>query len=110
MQSKTTDAVAVVDNVICSRTTIRAFRPDPVPQSQLVAILDVARMAPSNFNSQPWRVHVVVGAAKRALSEAIARAFGEHSPAVLALSSRSSGGLRRAGGRLRTALLRGTRH
>ena len=45
-----------------------------MPRSRLVEILDVARMAPSNFNSQPWRVHVVEGAAKRALSDAISRA------------------------------------
>jgi nitroreductase len=74
MSMHTTDSVAAVDNVIRSRTTVRAFRPDPVPRSQLVEILDVARMAPSNFNSQPWCVHVVEGATKRALSEAISRA------------------------------------
>lgn len=72
--NKTTDVVAAVDNVIRSRTTVRAFRSDPVSRSQLVEILDVARMAPSNFNSQPWRVHVLEGAAKRGLSEAISRA------------------------------------
>ena len=33
--------------MIRSRTTVRAFRSDPVPRSQLVAILDVARMAPA---------------------------------------------------------------
>lgn len=75
MHSKSTDAAAVVDNAIRSRTTVRAFRSDPVPRSQLAEILDVARMAPSNFNSQPWRVHVVVGTVKRALSEAISRAY-----------------------------------
>jgi nitroreductase len=74
MHTKTTDATAAVDKVIRSRTTVRAFRPDPVPRSQLVEILDLARMAPSNFNSQPWRVHVVEGAAKRALREALLRA------------------------------------
>jgi nitroreductase len=30
--------------------------------------------APSNFNSQPWRVHVLTGKAKRALGDAILRA------------------------------------
>ena len=74
MHANTADAVATIDNVIRSRTTVRAFQPDPVPRSQLVEILDVARMAPSNFNSQPWRVHVVEGAAKHALGEAILRA------------------------------------
>ncbi len=74
MHTENADAVAIVDNVIRSRTTVRAFRPDPVRRSQVTEILEVARMAPSNFNTQPWHVHVLVGAAKRALSEAISRA------------------------------------
>jgi len=73
MHPETTDAAALVDAVIRSRKTIRAFRPDPVPRQQLVEILEVARMAPSNFNHPPWSVHVLVGEAKRALSEAIFR-------------------------------------
>ena len=73
MHTATLDAAAAVDMVIRSRKTVRAFRPDPVPRSQLVEIIEVARMAPSNFNTQPWRVHVLAGAAKRALSEAISR-------------------------------------
>jgi nitroreductase len=74
MHTETRDAAAVVDTVIRSRKTVRAFRPDPVPQAQLVEIIEVARMAPSNFNTQPWRVHVLTGEPKRALSEAISRA------------------------------------
>ncbi len=73
MHTATLDAAAVVDTVIRSRKTVRAFRPDPVPRSQLVEIIEVARMAPSNFNTQPWRVHVLAGAAKSALSEAISQ-------------------------------------
>jgi nitroreductase len=73
MQTETRDAAAVVDAVIRSRKTVRAFRPDPVPQAQLMEIIEVARMAPSNFNTQPWRVHVLAGEAKRTLSEAISR-------------------------------------
>jgi nitroreductase len=74
MYTETGDAAAVVDTVIRSRKTVRAFRPDPVPQAQLKEIIEVARMAPSNFNTQPWRVHVLAGEAKRALSDAISRA------------------------------------
>ena len=74
MQTDTPNSAAIVDTAIRSRKTVRAFRPDPVPRSQLAEIIDVARMAPSNFNTQPWRVHVLAGAAKRALSEAISQA------------------------------------
>lgn len=64
----------MIDTVIRSRRTVRAFRPDPVPRSDLVEILEMARMAPSTFNTQPWRVYPLAGNAKRALSEAILQA------------------------------------
>ncbi len=64
MHTETRDAAAVVDGVIRSRTTVRALRPDPVPKAQLVEIIEVARMAPSNFNTQPWRVHVLAAHAR----------------------------------------------
>ena len=74
MHTETPNAADVLETLIRSKKTVRAFRPDPVPRAQLVEILEVARMAPSNFNTQPWRVHVLAGDAKRALSEAISRA------------------------------------
>src|SRR5262252_6070701 len=67
-------AAAMVDTVIRSRKTVRAFRSDPVPRAQLAEILETASMAPSTFNTQPWRVHVLAGEAKHALAEAILRA------------------------------------
>ena len=63
--------VAAFDIALRSRRSVRAFRPDPVPRQLLVEILDVARTAPSNFNSQPWCVYILTGEAKRALGEAI---------------------------------------
>ncbi len=37
-------------------------------------IFETARGAPSNFNSQPWRVYILTGKPKRVLSEAILQA------------------------------------
>jgi nitroreductase len=74
MRLNATDAAVILDHAARSRTTVRAFRPDPVPRHQLMEILETARAAPSNFNSQPWHVHVLSGKAKRALSEAILQA------------------------------------
>src|SRR4029453_10429165 len=71
MLIETIDTTATIDAVIRSRRSVRAFRPDPVSREDLVEILEVARMAPSTFNTQPWRVHVVAGEAKRELSNAI---------------------------------------
>ena len=67
-------AAALLDQVIHSRRTSRAFRPNALPRARLEEILAVARMAPSTFNTQPWRVYLLAGEPKRALSDAIARA------------------------------------
>ena len=62
-----------VDWAITARRSIRAFLPTPVPAHEVESILDVARFSASGVNMQPWRVHVVTGAAKARLSHAIAR-------------------------------------
>jgi len=43
------------------RRSIRAFKPDPVPQEILGEILEVALRAPSWANTQPWEFAVVCG-------------------------------------------------
>ena len=73
MPPQTPTAAAILDAAIRSRKAVRAFRPEPVPRQHLVEILEAARAAPSNYNSQPWRVYVLTGEAKRALGEAILR-------------------------------------
>ena len=74
MSFETNNAIATLDVLIRSRKSVRAFRPDPVPRHLLTEILETARAAPSNFNSQPWRVYLLMGAAKRALGDAILQA------------------------------------
>jgi nitroreductase len=75
MKSATQTAIDVLDATIRSRKSIRAFKPDPVPTQLLREIVEVARAAPSNFNSQPWRVYLLAGKAKDALGEAITKAY-----------------------------------
>lgn len=74
MSANPSDVVAVVDHVIRSRRTTRAFRSDDVPKNLIIELLEAARAAPSTFNTQPWLVHVLSGDAKHALSEAIVQA------------------------------------
>jgi len=50
-----------VTDALKSRISIRAFKPDPVPEPLLREILDVARFAPSGGNLQPWKVIAVAG-------------------------------------------------
>ncbi len=81
MSSHVTRKADAIDSVIRARKTTRAFRPDPVPRARLAEILELARCAPSTFNTQPWRVHLLAGEAKRALSEAILRAHAANAVA-----------------------------
>jgi nitroreductase len=81
MKSENTAAADVLDSVIRSRRSVRAFKSDPVPKRLLMEVIETARAAPSNFNSQPWGVHVLVGKAKQALGEAITQAFHSNAAA-----------------------------
>ncbi len=49
-----------------SRRTIRAIRPDPVPDDMVEKLLEAARWAPSGFNMQPVELLVVDDAGLRA--------------------------------------------
>ena len=64
-----------VDAAIASRRSIRAFLPTPVARDDIEAILDVAARAPSGTNTQPWKVHVLTGAARERLGGAILAAY-----------------------------------
>jgi nitroreductase len=61
-------AVAAVDAALISRRSVRAFLPTSVPRETIEQILAVAARAPSGTNTQPWKVYVLTGAAKEALS------------------------------------------
>lgn len=60
-----------VDAAITSRRSIRAYLPQSVPRAELEQILQVAGRAPSGTNTQPWKVYVLEGERKQALSDAI---------------------------------------
>lgn len=74
------DAFHAVEQAVRSRQSIRAFRPDPVPPTLIRRILDAAACAPSGSNIQPWRVHVVTGARRDALSRALLEAHHAQEP------------------------------
>lgn len=67
------------------RRSIRKFKPDPVPEEVIRALLDAARLAPSGCNAQPWRFKLIKDAAtKLNLAEAAHRQpFIAKAPVVL---------------------------
>src|SRR5688572_32841002 len=73
----TPEITAAVDAAITSRRSVRAFQPQPVPRQTIEDILAVASRAPSGTNTQPWRVHVLTGSAKAALSRDIRAAYDD---------------------------------
>jgi nitroreductase len=70
-QPITPQTTAAVDAAITSRRSVRAFLPTPVPRQTVEKILAVASRAPSGVNTQPWKVTVLTGQAKQALSHKI---------------------------------------
>ena len=48
-------------DILTSRTSCRAFRPDPVPDDVITKIVDAARHVPSWCNAQPWQVTITKG-------------------------------------------------
>lgn len=71
------DIAGCVDEILRSRRSVRAYKPDAVPRDAVLEILQAAATAPSNSNTQPWRVHVLTGAPMQELGAALVAAFRE---------------------------------
>lgn len=72
MTNKTASAL------IKSRISTRAFLDKPVLETDLRAILDIAKYAPSGGNLQPWKVHIVTGPARARLIAAVKKSISEN--------------------------------
>ncbi len=59
------------------RKSIRAFKPDVVPQQTLKEIMDLALRAPSWANTQPWEFAIVCGRKLDEIREAFTEKVGE---------------------------------
>jgi len=64
-----------VSEAIRNRKSVRKFLKREVDTEIINAILDTARWAASGSNTQPWKVVVLRGESKRALSKKIESAF-----------------------------------
>jgi nitroreductase len=71
------DSIAAVDAAITSRRSLRAFLPTPVLRQTVEEILAVASRAASGTNTQPWKVYVLTGEAKAALSDKIVAVYND---------------------------------
>lgn len=57
-----------VSEAVAQRHSCRAFLPDELPEEKVRALLQKAMQAPSGGNVQPWRILVVAGEEKDALT------------------------------------------
>jgi nitroreductase len=60
-------------DAIHRRTSVRRFRPDPVPRETIAQVLDCAVRAPNHKLTEPWRFAVLTGAARGRLAGLRAR-------------------------------------
>ena len=62
--------------VIRERSSVRAFRPDPVPMDRVREAIEAAGWAPSPHGTQPWRFAVIASkVSRRRLSAAMAEVW-----------------------------------
>ncbi|MEO8079374.1 MAG: nitroreductase [Caldimonas sp.] len=77
MTGPTRDEIRLVEAAITTRRALRAFLPTPVGRGAIEEILAVASRAPSGTNTQPWKVYVLTGAARDALSKRLVAAYDD---------------------------------
>lgn len=70
-----TKPLAVFNDIVRQRRSMRAFLPTPVAPDTLEAVFATAAQAPSNCNTQPWQVHVASGASLAALARTMPERF-----------------------------------
>ena len=58
-----------LQSLLASRRSVRAFKPEAPPDALLARLVEMAILAPSASNKQPWRFVVVTSRAVIASSE-----------------------------------------
>jgi F420 biosynthesis protein FbiB-like protein len=87
---------AALQDLVRSRRSIRAFRPDPVPRDVIAGLLRDAVWAPSPHNVQPWRFTVLFDEGDK---ELLARRMAGRLEADLRLHGVEEAEIRRQTGR-----------
>jgi nitroreductase len=60
-----------LQSIVQQRTSIRAFRPDLVPEENIRDVFSLATRTPSNCNTQPWTVRIASGRTLKKLALAL---------------------------------------
>ena len=62
------------EHVVKNRRSIRGFLPNPVPEEVLHKVFNLAQLAPSGANAQPWTVSVASGDSCKQLRDKLSEA------------------------------------
>ncbi len=86
---------------ITNRRACRAISTEALAGEEIETIVGAGLLAPSCFNSQPWRIVVASGDTLAALKESLAEsnAWARQSPAIIAVAARESDDCRQDEGR-----------
>jgi len=72
--------------LVKTRRSIRRIKPDPIPDDFVDKIIEVARWAPSGFNTQPWEFIIVKDRElKKRLAQLVTEYRGNYGPAMEAI-------------------------
>src|SRR5579864_1802760 len=74
------EPVDVLEDLLASRFSCRAFQPQPVPRATIERILAAAQKTASWCNSQPWRLEITSGEATRKFREVMVQAASSGRP------------------------------
>ena len=75
-----TTPIEVLEDLLASRFSCRAFKPDPVPRATVERILTAAQKTASWCNSQPWRLEITSGGATRKFGDLMYRTASSGQP------------------------------
>lgn len=69
-----------VSTAVKSRYSVRGYRPEPIPDQTVREVFDLARLAQSGTNNQPWHIAVVSGTACDDLRQRLCARFDTGDP------------------------------
>lgn len=95
--------------LMAARYSVRAYRPDPVEDSKLQAVLEAARLAPTACNRQPFQIAVLHTAGREAeIGRIYGRPWFVQAPVVLAVCAVPAQAWVRESDRFNSALMDAT--
>src|SRR5260370_41994182 len=81
MDLKTDTApIEILEDLLASRFSCRAFRPDPVPRATIERIFTAAQRTASWCNSQPWQLAIASGTATKKFRDVVYGAASSGEP------------------------------